>query len=152
MLTRDQKIAAARKFAPPLIVTAKVDRRGAALRTVNRRAVDYARRGGFRLEEVYPGGLAQVRAIAPPRGSPDADKFLRATGLSVAAVYPPPHVLAAQRSRIGADAPLIGAAPARWRWRWSALGAVAGAMAGGPVYAAAGLVLGGVPLLLKRSG
>ncbi len=126
------QIAAARRWAPPLVVQLQADRRGARLRAVNRRAVDYARRAGMRLEDVYPGGLATVRALAPPPGTAAATTFLRTTGLSAAAVYPPPAMSGEASAQKG------------WRWGWAALGVLAGAALGGPAGAAVGGVLGAV--------
>lgn len=54
MITRAQRIAAARRYAPPLIEVRQADRRGARVRQVSKRAVDYANRAGLALEEVYP--------------------------------------------------------------------------------------------------
>lgn len=128
------QIEAARRFAPPLLVTEQVDRRGARLRHVNRRAVEYAQRAGMQLEDVYPGALAIVRAMAPPAGSIEAPTFVRAVGLRFIDVYPP----------AGAGIVVAGETPSqalrtRWRWVWPAAGLLVGAAVAGPV----GLVVGG---------
>jgi hypothetical protein len=129
MVTATQ-ITAARRFAPPLVVAARVDRRGAKLRTVNRRAVDYATRAGMRLEDVYPGGLGVVRSMAPGRGSSEAAAFAAAAGLGLGELYPP--------STFAGEIPRK-----RWRWGWMAVGAFVGAALLGPVGAVAGGLIGG---------
>lgn len=64
------QIAAARQYAPPLITTLQVDRRGARLRTVNQKALDYAQRAGLSLTDVYPGWQAQLYMLGQ---APDVD-------------------------------------------------------------------------------
>lgn len=131
MTLTSAQLEAARHFAPPLIVGARADRRGASLRGVNRRAVDYAARAGVPLDALYPEELATARVMAPPAGSPEAAPWLAATGLSAADVYP-----------MGGEVP---ARPrTRWRWGWALAGAVAGAALGGPVWAAVGSLAGGL--------
>ena len=122
------QLAAARHYAPPLIVAGRLDRRGAPLRQVNRRAVDYARSAGFGVDDVYPGGLAMIRSLAPTGGL-EMGEFARAAGLLPSELY-----------SFGAETP----SPAAWDWRWTMFGAALGAMFGGPVWAAAGSLLGGV--------
>jgi hypothetical protein len=126
-------VAAAQRFAPPLVVLERVDRRGARIRTVNPGAVAYARRGGFGVEEVYPDGMRVARALAPPLGSKEAGEFAEVTGLTLREVYPPAFVGEWGGGRGGARG-------TRWRWKWAAVGAVVGAALLGPV----GLVVGGV--------
>ncbi len=124
------QIAAARRFAPPLVVKSRVDRRGAKLRSVDRRAVDYARRAGLRVEDVYPGGLATVRAMAPSQGTPEAAAFASAAGLGLGELYP---------------TMFAGEAPGRrWRWGWMALGVLVGAAFVGPLGVPLGAVAGGL--------
>lgn len=122
------QIAAARQYAPPLIVVGRVDRRGARLRRVSRRAVEYARRAGMPLEVVYPGGVIAVRRLAPMAGTPEALRFLRATGLPMGEVYPP----------VAFGGELRG----KRRWPWIAVGAAIGAMVGGPVGMVVGCAVG----------
>lgn len=121
------QIAAARRFAPPLITTGQIDRRGAKLRYVNRRAIDYARRAGLTLTDVYPDGLAAIRALAPAPGTDAEVLFARDLGL-------PP-------SAFGAE---LAIPVRRWCWGWALAGALLGAMVVGPVGALAGGVFGGV--------
>lgn len=121
------QLAAARHYAPPLIIADRLDRRGAPLRQVNRRAVDYVRSAGFGVDDVYPGGMAMIRSLAPVNGL-EMGEFARAAGLHPADLY-----------MFGAEAPASG-----WDWRWTMIGAALGAMFGGPVWAAAGSLLGGV--------
>jgi hypothetical protein len=124
------QIEAARRYAPPLITVGQVDRRGARLRQVNRRAVEYVSRAGLALEDVYPGAAGTIRALAPPMGSPEAPMFVRVTGLTAADVYPP--------------ATFAGEAPkARWRWGWATAGFLVGAACVGPVGALVGAIIGG---------
>jgi len=125
------QLAAARRFAPPFIVTGQADRRGAKLHYVNRRAVDYASNAGFGLEDVYPGAGRALRLLAPPEGAPEVDAFARAAGLTPADVYP------AFAGESG------GTAKRRWGWRWALVGALVGAALVGPVGAAAMGVAGG---------
>jgi hypothetical protein len=122
------QIAAARRYAPPLLVTTRVDRRGAKLRQINRCAIDYARRAGLAFEDVYPGGTAVVRRLAPPKGSHEAKAFARASGLS-------------HRTLFGGE--IESEEPLRWRWRWAAVGAIVGAALAGPIGAVAGGLIGG---------
>ena len=129
MVTAAQ-IAAARQYAPPLVTAGRTDRRGAVLRSVNRRAVDYARRAGLRMEDVYPGGLATVRAMAPSPGSPEAAAFASAAGLRLGELYPPAFAGEASRRR--------------WRWGWMALGVLVGAALAGPLGVPLGAVAGGL--------
>lgn len=122
------QIAAARRYAPPLFTVSKIDRRGAKLRSVNRRAVDYAHRAGMSVETVYPGAMGSIRALAPPMGSPEASAFVAATGLAEGDVYP---IFGGEVS-----------SARRWRWGWVAMGILVGAALGGPLGAAAGGLLG----------
>jgi hypothetical protein len=128
MHTKPQ-ITAARRYAPPLLIVARVDRRGAKLRQVNRCAVDYARRAGLAFEDVYPGGTDAVRRLAPPKGTHEAKAFARATGLSHRTIF--------GGEAVGLEEPL------RWRWRWAAVGAIVGAAFAGPIGAVAGGLIGG---------
>jgi hypothetical protein len=124
-------IETARHFAPPLFVVDTFDRRGAKLRCVNRRAVDYALNAGFGVEDIYPGGLGKIRSLAPVWGSPEAPAFVSATGLTTRDVYPPRWT---------------GSKPARRRrWGWLVAGLILGAAFGGPI----GAITGG--LLLEAS-
>ena len=119
-------VEAARRYAPPLITTGSLDRRGANLRQVNRRAVDYALNAGFGVEDVYPGGLGKIRALAPLWGSPEAFTFAGAAGLAVRDVYPPAPAPKNVRRR---------------RWKWFVAGILLGAAFGGPLGAVAGGLL-----------
>jgi len=122
------QIAAARQYAPPLFVTGQLDRRGAKLRLVNRRAVDYAHRAGMSVETVYPGATGSIRALAPPMGTPEARAFVAATGLSIGEVY---------------ASDFSGERVLRWRWGWAVVGFAVGAVILGPIGAAVGAVVGG---------
>jgi hypothetical protein len=122
------QIEAARRFAPPLMTVGRADRRGARLRSVNRRAIDYAQRAGFSLEDVYPHGLTAVRALAPTAGTPEAPAFVAAIGLPLGEIYP---------------TSFSGESKSPWRWGWAVAGFAVGAMAGGPIWAVAGSLLGG---------
>ena len=125
------QLAAARHYAPPLIVAGRLDRRGAPLRQVNRRAVDYARSAGFGVDDVYPGGMAMIRSLAPTGGL-EMGEFARAAGLLPIELY--------SFDTFGVETP----SSSSWDWRWTAIGAAVGAMLGGPMWAAAGSLLGGV--------
>ncbi len=131
-MVTDAQIAAARRFAPPLIVMERVDRRGAKLRQVSRKAIDYVTHAGMVLEDVYPGGGVAVRELAPPEGTAEAAAFTRAAGLSMGDVYPAVSlaVFSGEGSR------------RRWRWRWVVVGALVGAVFAGPIGAAVGLAGG----------
>ena len=134
MISTQDKLAATRRYAPPLVVTGRVDRRGAVLRGVNRRAIDYTRSAGFGIEDVYPSGIEMVRAMAPPRDAPESAAFVRASGLSTGDVYP-------LISCVGGAA----AQPRRrWRWGWVVAGVLVGAALVGPIGAAVGVVAGGI--------
>jgi hypothetical protein len=65
MITRAERIAAARRYAPPLVEVVRADRRGARLRQVSRRAIEYARNAGLTLGEVYPAARSQLGGLAP---------------------------------------------------------------------------------------
>lgn len=124
-MDRATKIAAARRYAPPLFSYEPLDRRGARLRQVNRGAVDYAARAGLTLNDVYPNAIHIVRGMAPPPGGRDARRFSLATGLPIDEIYP---------------SPFAGEAPKkRRRWVWTIAGLVTGGVVGGVV----GLVAGG---------
>jgi hypothetical protein len=126
------QIAAARKFAPPLITTGQADRRGARLRSVNRRAVDYARNAGIALADVYPLDIVTMRALAPSADSIEASTFVYSAGLTADDVYP-------------TEVTFMGEGPRRhWRWGWAAVGALVGAVVAGPIGAAVGVIVGGV--------
>jgi hypothetical protein len=133
MATAEQ-IRAARRYAPPLVTSGRVDRRGAILRSVSRRAIEYAAAAGMSVEDVYPGEIAAARALTPRAGSAESVEFLRVTGLREAEVYPP--VVA-----IGWD---LLPSRRRWRWGWIAVGVIVGAALAGPVGALAGGLIGGV--------
>ena len=135
MLSMTDKLQAVRRFAPPLVVTGRVDRRGAPIRSVSRRAVDYTRSAGFGVEDVYPDAVGAMRALAPPMGSPEAPAFMRATGLSQREVYPP---------LISCVGGMQVYPRRRWRWRWAAVGFLVGAALAGPLGAAAAGVAGGL--------
>ena len=124
------QIAAARRFAPPLITLDRLDKRGAKLRQVNRRAVDYAHRAGLSVEEVYPEGLWMLRALAPAAESVEAGAFMRTTGLRSDELYPP----------FGGE---MTGKRGGWRWGWAVVGALVGAALVGPIGAVAGGILGG---------
>ncbi len=134
MLTLETKLAATRRFAPPLMVTGQVDRRGASLRSINKRAVDYSRNAGFGIEDVYPSGIPAVRAMAPPPGTPEAAAFVRTSGLRETDVYP-------LISCVGGSAIYPRR---RWRWGWVVAGVLVGAALVGPIGAAVGVVAGGL--------
>ena len=121
------QIAAARQYAPPLIAVGQVDRRGAKLRVVNKQAVAYAQRAGLALEDVYPGGLPQVRAIAPEEGTYESFAFAQTLGITPDELYP---------------ATFEGEAPKGLPWGWALAGFAIGACAGGPLWALAGGILG----------
>jgi hypothetical protein len=82
------QIAAARLYAPPLFVVEPFDRRGAQLRQVSPKAVEYARRAGLAVLDVYPNALGPIREMAPMAGSMEAARFVRAVGLRAEDVYP----------------------------------------------------------------
>lgn len=134
MLTAQDKLQAARRFAPPLVVTGRVDRRGASLRSVSRRAVDYTRSAGFGIEDVYPSGIRAVRAMAPPKDAPEAAAFVRASGLRETDVYP----------LISCVGGMQVYPKRRWRWGWVVAGVIVGAALVGPIGAAVGVVAGGL--------
>jgi hypothetical protein len=134
MISTAAKLAATRRFAPPLVTTGRVDRRGANMRLLNRRAVDYARNAGFGVEDVYPDAVGTMRALAPPMGSPEAGAFVRAAGLSFRDVYPP------LISCVGGDKALGLRRPSRWRW--ATVGFFVGAVIAGPIGAAVGVTVG----------
>jgi hypothetical protein len=131
MVPRADAIAAAKRFAPPLIVIAAIDRRGARLRRINPLAIRYAKRAGLELEEVYPGGTVILRALAPHAFA--------------AAVIPRP-AFGVEAAGVGSGVGVAGVAVAdvsrRSGWGWTAAGAALGAMAGGPWGAALGGGLG----------
>jgi hypothetical protein len=127
---RALRIAAARRFAPPLVQIGAVDRRGARLRTLNGKAIGYALRSGLPFDDVYPGGIATARRLAPPGGTAEASAFVRASGLPYDVVYPPTFAGEGPRRR--------------FPWGWTVVGLLFGACAGGPV----GLAVGGVAGLL----
>ena len=129
-MTPAERTAAARRFAPPLLVPTRLDRRGATLRALNPKALAYVKGSGMRLSDIYPDGLATIRGLAPIPRTPDAAAFLRATGLSEAAVYPP--------AQMAGEAPIVAGRP-RKRWAWALAGATIGALAAGPL----GLAVGG---------
>ena len=106
MLTPAQ-LEATRRYAPPLFVVGQLDRRGAKLRQLNQRAIDYASSAGSTLMEVYPQQIGDLYRI-------DDSKF---EGESVSS---------------------------GWRWGLSTLGFAAGACIGGPIWALAGGLLGGL--------
>jgi hypothetical protein len=126
------QITAARQYAPPLVTVSQLDRRGAKLRCVNRRAVDYARNAGMGVETVYPGGMSQVRRLAPARGSPEAAPWVKAVGLRASDVYPP-----------SSGGSFAGETVSRKRrWGWTAVGLFVGACLAGPLGAMAGGLIG----------
>jgi hypothetical protein len=129
-LAERDRIAAARRFAPPLLVPTRLDRRGARLRALNPKALAYVRRAGMSLSDVYPEALAHIRRLAPPVGTLDAAAFLSATGLPAADVYPP--------TQMSGELP-AGARRGGKRWAWALAGATLGALAAGPI----GLAVGG---------
>jgi hypothetical protein len=133
MVATAAQLEAARRYAPPLITVGQIDRRGARLRQVNRRAVEYVQHAGLALEDVYPGARGTIRALAPPMGSPEAPMFVRATGLPSADIYPG-----------GALATFGGeTSRARWRWGWATAGFIVGAVVVGPIGAVVGAVIAG---------
>lgn len=127
MVSLTPQLAATRRYAPPLFTDARLDRRGAAIRQVNRRAVDYAHSAGFGVDDVYPGAMSMIRSLAPMSGF-EMGEFALAAGLHPADLYP-----------FGAEM-----TSASWSWSRTLLGVAVGAMLGGPVWAAAGGLLGGV--------
>jgi hypothetical protein len=129
-MTATARIAAARAYAPPLVIVEAFDKRGAKLRQVNQKAVGYAQRAGLALEDVYPGALATLRLLAPPAGSPEAIRFAMSVGVPLSDLYPAPATAS------GEDTPRLR----RRRWAWIAAGLVLGAISGG----VSGLLTGGV--------
>jgi hypothetical protein len=121
------QIAAARRFAPPLTTIGRADRRGARVRLLNRRAVDYAKRAGLGVWDVYPEGLMAVQAMAPEQGSAESGTFAAAAGLELADVYFGSEVKPIKR---------------RWCWSWAAVGVLVGAALVGPIGAVVGLAGG----------
>jgi len=142
MLDLGAKIAAARRYAPPLVVVAPIDRRGARLRQISRRAIDYTKNAGLKLLDVYPDALTAVRRMAPAAGTPEATNFVASIGLTTADVYPPATVSGERRVRMRRS----GRA-GRWRWAWAVVGAAIGGVVAGPIGLAVG---GGVGLLGGR--
>jgi hypothetical protein len=132
VIGRADRIAAARRFAPPLVMAGQVDKRGARLHYVNCKAVAYTAHAGLRLEDVYPGAMRALRHLAPPQGSLEAPLFAREAGVSVDELYP-------SRVSFGGEG-----AGAGWRWKWAVVGALIGACLVGPVGAATLGVAGGL--------
>ncbi len=130
MIPLPDQIGAVQHFAPPLLVPRTFDRRGATIHGVSPKAVAYARRAGFGLDLVYPREMAQVRQMAPERGTGAARDFLLGSGLTEGEVY-----------SFGAEAAADG-----FRWGRAFAGFAVGAMAGGPLWALVmGAVAGAVP-------
>jgi hypothetical protein len=125
------RIAAARAYAPPLVVVEAFDKRGAKLRQVNQKAVGYAQRAGLALEDVYPGALATLRLLAPSAGSLEAIRFAMSVGVPLSDLYPAPAAVSGEsKSR------------PRRRWLWVAVGLALGALSGGTANAVVGGVVG----------
>lgn len=136
-LTPQARIAAARAYAPPLVIVEPFDRRGARLRQVNAKAIAYAQRAGMSLEEVYPGAIAMLRALAPPPGTIEAARFARAVGLRVPDLYAVSG---------GAGGTSVGGERSRGRrrWAWIAAGLALGAATAGAGGALVGGAVGGL--------
>jgi hypothetical protein len=134
-MTDTAKIAAARRYAPPLFVIEAFDKRGARLRQVNPKAVGYVQRAGLKLEDVYPGAIAQLRLLAPQQGTPEAIRFAMSVGVLMSDLYPPAATVSGEASSKPRH---------RRRWVWIAAGLVIGIVTGGAVGAAVGSVVGAV--------
>lgn len=125
------RIAAARAYAPPLVIVEAFDKRGAKLRQVNQKAVGYAQRAGLALEDVYPGALDTLRLLAPPVGTTEAIRFAMSVGLPLSSLYPAPAVVSGEST-----------SRPRRRWLWVAVGLALGALSGGTANAVVGGVVG----------
>jgi hypothetical protein len=155
-------------MTPPLFVATPVSRNGPALKRVNPDALAYVKAAGVGFADIYTDGLVRVRSLAPelltvPIGqdrndagirreiNSDAKAFVAATGLQFGDVYPDsPSGLAAGDEVAVEYASLAGQQKikpvekqSRWHWFGAVVGFVGGALAGGPVGAAAGAALVG---------
>jgi hypothetical protein len=126
------RIAAARTYAPPLVVVEAFDKRGARLRQVNPKAIGYAQRAGLKIEDVYPGALGFLRSIAPPQGTVEATRFVQSIGVPANDIYPTASISGEASPR------------RRRRWLWVAAGLVLGVVTGGVSGAVAGGVVGAI--------
>jgi hypothetical protein len=88
--SREEKISFTRKWAPPLWEIRQAHPKGARIRQVSRRAIEYTRAAGFELGEVYFGVESRGGAGVPARPAARPWRWgLPALGLVLGALVGP---------------------------------------------------------------
>jgi hypothetical protein len=126
---------------PTFFIDAPFIRGGPCFGRVNPEAIEHVVKTGKTFTEIYPEGVAELRAIAPhlmtrAEINPAAKTFVEVTGLPFAEIYPEHGaIIVIEPAAITIPSPRIGP------WPFVALGLVVGALLAGPVGAVCGLAI-----------